>query len=167
MNCGRLLVAWTGGSDEPGDVIDRVVGDRHRGDQLLEVRDRLGREHLLEFGGFSLGGRGEDLLLFFVRWVADPDIEHEAVELGFGQGVGAFLLDGILGGDDEERVREVQGLLADGDLTLLHGLEQRGLGLGRGPVDLVGEDDVREDRARDEPEAPTTGFGFFEDVRAR
>ena len=28
---------------------------------------------------------------------------------------------------------------------LLHGFQQRGLGLGRGPVDLVGQDDIGED----------------------
>ena len=35
---------------------------------------------------------------------------------------------------------------ADRDLALLHDLEQRGLDLGRGAVDLVGEQEVREDR---------------------
>ena len=38
-------------------------------------------------------------------------------------------------------------VLADGDAVLLHRLEQRALRLRRGAVDLVGEDDVREDRA--------------------
>ncbi len=33
----------------------------------------------------------------------------------------------------------------DGDLALLEALEQGGLGLGRGPVDLVADHDVRED----------------------
>jgi hypothetical protein len=37
---------------------------------------------------------------------------------------------------------------AHGDRALLHRLEQRGLGLGRGAVDLVGQDEVGEDRAR-------------------
>ena len=35
---------------------------------------------------------------------------------------------------------------ADGDRVLLHRLEQGRLRLGRGPVDLVGQDDLREDR---------------------
>ena len=38
-------------------------------------------------------------------------------------------------------------LPVDGDLALLHDLEQRRLGLRAGAVDLVGEDDVREHRA--------------------
>ena len=39
-----------------------------------------------------------------------------------------------------------------GDLALLHGLEEGGLGLRAGPVDLVADDDVGEDRTRLEAE---------------
>jgi hypothetical protein len=39
------------------------------------------------------------------------------------------------------------GVTVDRDLALGHGLEQGGLGSRRGPVDLVGQDDVGEDRA--------------------
>ena len=45
----------------------------------------------------------------------------------------------------------------DGDLPLLHGLEQGGLGLGRRAIDLVGEDDVGEERAVQELEQPLAG----------
>ena len=38
-------------------------------------------------------------------------------------------------------------MVADGHLPLLHRLQQRALHLGGGTVDLVGEDDVGEDRA--------------------
>jgi hypothetical protein len=40
-----------------------------------------------------------------------------------------------------------------GDLVLLHRFQQRALRLGARAVDLVGEDDLREDRARMEAEA--------------
>ena len=43
-------------------------------------------------------------------------------------------------------------LAADGDLLLLHRFEQRGLRLRRRAVDFVGQDDVGEDRPRQEPE---------------
>jgi hypothetical protein len=81
------------------------------------------------------------------RWMSSPvrtgdeDVEHEAVELGLGQRVGALLLDRVLGGEDEERLRQRVGGPAGGDLVLLHRLEQRRLRLRRGPVDLVGQDD--------------------------
>ena len=63
-----------------------------------------------------------------------------------GSGIGAFRLDRVLGGHDEERVGQRMGLAADRDLALLHGLEQRALHLGRRPVDLVGQHQVGEDR---------------------
>src|SRR5262244_3899937 len=59
----------------------------------------------------------------------------------------AALLDRVLRRDDEERRRQLEGLLADRDLALLHGLEQRTLDLRRRAVDLVGEQQVGEDRA--------------------
>ena len=79
--------------------------------------------------------------------VADEDLEHEPVDLGLGQGVRALGLDRVLGGQDEERVGHLEGLAADRHLALLHHLEQGALDLGRRAVDLVGEQQVREDRA--------------------
>jgi hypothetical protein len=50
---------------------------------------------------------------------------------------------------------------------LLHGLEQCGLGFGRGAVDLVGQHHVREDRPLHEPEgAPAGRQVFLDDLRA-
>jgi MoxR-like ATPase len=48
-------------------------------------------------------------------------------------------------------------------VILLHRLEQRRLGLWRGAVDLVGEDDLREDRSFDEAQPSSTGI---EDAKA-
>ena len=44
------------------------------------------------------------------------------------------------------------GRPVDGDLLLLHRFEQGGLGLRRGAVDLVGQDDLGDDRAGPELE---------------
>jgi hypothetical protein len=49
--------------------------------------------------------------------------------------------------------------------VLLHRLEQAGLGLRRGPVDLVGKDQVGEDRPGLEPKDPLAAL-LDEDVRA-
>ena len=89
----------------------------------------------------------EDLSFFAFDGIVDEDFEHEAVELGFGQGVGAFLFDGVLGGEDHERLGEVEGFAADADVAFLHGFEQGGLDFGGGAIDFVGEDDVGEDGA--------------------
>ena len=53
---------------------------------------------------------------------------------------------------DDERARDQVRRAVDGDLSLLHHLEQRRLRLRRGPVDLVADDDVGEHRARAELE---------------
>ena len=40
--------------------------------------------------------------------IIDLDVEHEAVELRFGQRIGSFLLDRVLRGDDEERIGQLR-----------------------------------------------------------
>jgi hypothetical protein len=47
--------------------------------------------------------------------------------------------------------------VTDRDLALLHDLEERGLDLGRCAVDLVGEEEVREDGAGLDVEAAWSG----------
>jgi hypothetical protein len=79
--------------------------------------------------------------------VGYPGLQHEAVDLGLGQGVGPLLLDGVLGGEHEERVGQRVRDLAERHLPLLHRLEERRLDLGGGAVDLVGEEEIGEDRA--------------------
>jgi hypothetical protein len=66
--------------------------------------------------------------------------------------------------DDEEEVVEGAGPVVDRGLLLGHGLEEGGLDLGRSAVDLVGEHDVGEHRARPEEEPVRVGV---EDGRAR
>ncbi len=84
--------------------------------------------------------------------VADLDRHQEAVELRLGQRIGADLLDRILRGDDEEGIGQLARLAVLRHLPLLHRLHQRALRLRRRAVDLVGEHDRMEDRARVEAE---------------
>ena len=44
----------------------------------------------------------EDLEFFLFRRVGYADLQEEAIELRFGQGVGAFEVDWVLGGEDGE-----------------------------------------------------------------
>ena len=100
----------------------------------------------------DVGSRGqaahavEDRQFVAAVGVVDDDLEHEAIDLRFGQGIGSFLLDRVLRRQDEERSRQRVRRLADGDLPLGHRLEQRALHLRRRAVDLVGQDDVGEHR---------------------
>ena len=86
--------------------------------------------------------RSQHLGLLGGRRVVEDVLEHEAVHLRLGQRVGALLLDGVLGGEDEERVGQRVALAADRGLPLLHRLEHRRLGLGAGAVDLVEQHEV-------------------------
>jgi hypothetical protein len=70
----------------------------------------------------------------------------KAVDLGLGQGVSALLLDGVLGGQHQERFGQRVGFVAQGHLSLLHGFQERALHLGWRAVDLVGQDQVGEHR---------------------
>ena len=51
----------------------------------------------------SLAPASQHLLLLLPFGIADGDADQEAVELGFGQRIGAFELDGILRRDDQKR----------------------------------------------------------------
>jgi hypothetical protein len=84
--------------------------------------------------------------------------------VGLGQRVRAFVLDRVLRRHHEERTRQLVGDAVDGDLVLLHAFEQRGLRLRRRAVDLVDEQEVREDRPGAELELV---FLLVEDVHAR
>ena len=95
------------------------------------------------------------------------DHEHEPVELGLGQGIGAFLFNRVLCGQDKEGVGQGIVCAADADLALLHRFEHGGLGLGRGAVDFVGQDHVGEDGAFEELElAVAGGFVLVDDLGA-
>ena len=132
---------------ELGDVPDHGGVDVHVVGQSAHLGDRLRRDRRLDQGGAVADPRvGEQLHGGRAVGVAQGGLHQEAVELGLGQPVGAGLLDGVLGGDDHERATDRVGDAVDGDPSLLHHLQQRGLGLGRGAVDLVGQDDGVEDR---------------------
>ena len=94
----------------------------------------------------------EDPPLLEHAGIAERGAKQEAVELRLGQRERALVLDRVLGREQEERVGELERHPVDGHLPLGHRLEQRRLRLRRRAVDLVDEEDVREDRARAELE---------------
>ena len=58
----------------------------------------------------------------------------------------------VLRGDHQERRIELVGVSIDGHAPLGHGFQQGGLRPWRGPVDLVGQQDIRKHRTRPELE---------------
>ncbi len=71
-------------------------------------------------------------------WIANPELHGETIELRFGKGVSAVLLDWILSRDHKKRIRENVADVVDCHLPLRHGFEQGALSSRRGAVDLVG-----------------------------
>ena len=133
----------------------------------MQFEDFAGVKDLLQPRLADAGGGLDDAILFICRRIINLDLEHEPVQLRFGQRVGAFLLDGVLRGQNEKGIGQIEAASADGHLPFLHGFEQCGLRLGRRAVDFVGQDDVREDGAFDELQfAPTGGPVLFQDVCA-
>ena len=94
------------------------------------------------------------------------DFEEESVQLRLGQRIGALHLERVLRGQHEERPWQRTCRFADADRLLLHRFEQRRLGLRRSAVDLIGQDDVCEDRPRLEAQRPAAVEVFTDDGRA-
>jgi len=87
--------------------------------------------------------------------------------LGFRERIGPFHLDWILRGEDKERGAKLMAVAGDCDGPLLHCLEERRLGLGRGPIDFVGQDDIGENGTTLEAEtAGPAPLRFDHDIRA-
>ncbi len=122
-------------------------------------------EHAQRLRTFRAGRFGDDLHLVVFGQVGHHDVEQEAIELRFGQRIGAFELDRVLRGQHEERPLERIGPAGGGDVILLHRLEQRRLRLRRRAVDLVGENDLREDRPLHETQRAGAVI-LVEDLRA-
>ena len=100
------------------------------------------------------------------RRIIDLDVEHESIELRFRQRIRAFLLDRILRSDHEKRLRQRMRGLADRNFALLHRLQQSRLSFRRRAVHFVGQQNIREDRAFDEPKISPAVFVFVQHVRA-
>ncbi len=91
--------------------------------------------------------RGEHFQFIFHIWIAQAELHHETVELGLGQGKRSFMVDWILGGNQQERSGQRVRHAVDCDSTLGHGFEHRGLCSRRRAIDFVSENDVRKQRA--------------------
>ena len=163
-----VRVVRPGAAGEPHGVVHDRWWGRHSPDQRLELPEPLAVDHGLDRPGSRRRRYRGNLAFLLEGGVRDPQLEHEAVELGLGERVRALMLDRILGREDEKWWLEGECLGSHRYRQLLHGLQQRGLGLGRRPVDLVGQDHIGEYRAAHEPEHPASGLRILlEHVGAR
>ncbi|PSQ82930.1 MAG: hypothetical protein BRD40_02415, partial [Bacteroidetes bacterium QS_1_65_9] len=99
-------------------IAAQLIGVQHRVDKLQMV-GRLAGVVALQNGHFFVQLR-----------VIHVDLEQKAVQLRFRQAVGAFMLQRVLRGDHQERLRHRVRLAVSADLPLLHHLEECGLRLG-------------------------------------
>src|SRR5208282_4854652 len=88
-------------------------------------------------------------------------LEEKTIELRLRQRIRSLHLEGILGGQHDERLVEDVRALADGDAMLLHGLQERALSLRGRAVDLVGEHDVGKNRPSAKFERPRSVRPLF------
>ena len=145
-----------------------MLAHRHLLDQFLHGENLLRRQDLRDLEGVGAGGSFDDGQLLLARRVIHLNLEHEPVKLGFGQWIGAFLLDRVLRGQHQKWVGQRIGLAADRQLPFLGGLQQRALGFWRRAVNFVGEDQVAEERPRHEAEhAFAGGVVLLQNIRAR
>ncbi len=133
--------------------IDRVILNVRSYQHLMTNRAQtqyfVAGEHRFHRGFVFLDGPLHDGSQILPRRILDQDLHQEAVELGFGKRIGSFHLDRILRGHHKEGRIELEGLRSAGDGVFLHGLEQRGLGLRRRAINLIGQHQMMgEDRAR-------------------
>ena len=141
-----------------GDDVDHVTADRwldvHELDRGLHREQGRAVDHLGQHDVvlLPLDPAGEHLPLGLRIRIAEAGAEQEAIELRLRERVGALVLDRVLGREHQEGALERAGQPVRGHLPLLHRLEQRRLCLRRSAVDLVGEEEMREDRARPELE---------------
>src|ERR1700674_5091737 len=123
--------------------VDFDVGDGVlHGQPIADIRDGIERIERIIANALA-----QNFLFRFVRGIAHFDAHQKTVELRFRQGIGAVMLDRILRGDHEKRLRQWERLAVDADLRFVHGFKKRGLRARRGAVDFVGEDYVGENRA--------------------
>ena len=121
-------------------------------DFALDLDDLVGVDDGLKTAEHCSGGAElEEVAFALFGGVSEGDAHEEAVELVFGEWVGAEEVVGVLGRDDHEWFGEFVAVAVHGDHAFAHGFEERGLGSRAGPVDLVCEDDACEEGATLEP----------------
>ena len=152
-------------AEERDDVATEALLDVHAA-RSLDQAQNVGR---VGDGGQRFERRLTRLLVEHARFLGERRVperqpHREAVELCLRQRVRPLVLDRVLRRHDHERRLERIRDSVHRHLPLLHAFEQRRLRLRRGAVDLVDEEEIREDRPGPELELVPL---LVEDVDAR
>ena len=133
--------------DDGQHVIDNGGIDGDACDGFLQLREVGAAEHAGSGFAVMAAGLADNLAFALCIGIADAQAHQKAIELRFGQRIRAMMFGRILRGDHHEGFGQRQGAAFNGDLLLIHGFEQRRLGLGRGAIDFVGQQEIGEDGA--------------------
>ena len=136
------MLGWRArGGHQTHGILDQTRVNIHLAADALQGGELLCRGH----SGNGDCGPGDALHndeFFFVRRVVHQHFHHEAVNLCFWQGVSTLGFNRVLRRHHQKRLRHFVGDAGDGDLALLHHLQQGALHFGGRAVDLVCQQQV-------------------------
>lgn len=95
-------------------------------------------------------------------WVFEKDPDHESIQLAIRQWISSVFSEGILSGNDKERIFEGVRCAVHGDLFFLHAFQKRALCSGWRAVEFIGEENVCKDWTGNELK-----IGFMDSVYRR
>ena len=132
-------------ASDPHDVFPDAVADMDMGpNQVAHLGDVRGGDLAFELQPLEVHLQHVQLVLR--GGIVDRQHHREAIELRLGQGVDTLVFDRVLRRQHPEWIVEAKGRVRERDLTLLHRFEQTALRFRGSAVDLVGEQNVGEDR---------------------
>ena len=143
---GRALHAGLRGHDHGDGVILHMRRHDHLTANAFELGNLRAAHDGLQSDFVVLGGDVHNPVEIFARRIFHQNLHQKAIQLRFGQRIGAFHLDRVLRGHHQKRRVQLVAGGAAGDGAFLHRFEQRRLRLWRSAVDFVGQDEIRKDR---------------------
>ena len=132
-------------ADQGDDVFYQLFFDVNRGGFILHGNELLPGQDLLDCLQRVDALPREHHAAFVRRLrIADGQPDGKTVHLRVRQQLRTSGTRRVLRGKDDKRLRDRMADAVNGDLPLLHGLEQRRLRAGRRPVELIREEQIAE-----------------------
>ena len=138
----------TGCKDDIDDILLDLLVHIDILNHLACLDDILGRDNLVRLGHTRTREvHTHDIALLLALRVGNFSLQHKTVDLCLRKWIGSLLLQWVLGCQYEEWLRQLVGVVANGNLTLLHSLQQGRLHLCRRTVNLIRQYEVCKYRA--------------------
>jgi hypothetical protein len=143
-----------------------MVWNWHPADHTLVGQHFVGVHQMIELRQGVAGGGAGDLHFFGFGRIVELDEEHEPIELGLGERIRAFLLHGILRGQHQKGLFQLEGFAYGRDFVFLHGFQHGGLRFWGSTIDFVGQHNVGEHRTMDEMKFTATVGAILKNIGA-